>query len=105
MERTEEQRPRREHPRVPADFVVHVEMPGGTVKARARDLSMAGCYLDAPLKVPDRVQVLMVLPEEVGSVLTTCEVERRDAHGVALSFAEIDWNDLMRLAKFLSPRL
>lgn len=105
MEQIEQPRPRREHPRVPANFVVHVELPGGAVKARARDLSMAGLYLDAPLRVPDRVKVLMVLPEEVGTVMTTCEVERRDAHGVALSFAEIDWDDLMRLARFLAPRL
>ncbi|MFN7131700.1 MAG: PilZ domain-containing protein [Myxococcales bacterium] len=105
MEQKEQARPRREHPRVPANFVVHVEMPGGAVKARARDLSMAGLYLDAPLKVPDRVQVLLVLGEEIGSVVTTCEVERRDEHGVALSFARIDWDELMVLARFLSPRL
>ncbi len=103
--RTETARPAREHPRVFADFPVRVDLGGREIGARARNLSMAGLYLDGPLPLPGRVKVRLPLPGASREVRTTCRVERRDSAGVALSFASIDWDDLILVAQYLSPRL
>lgn len=103
--RTEPTRPAREHPRVPADFPVRVDVGGRVLGARARNLSMAGLYLDGPLPVPARVRVRLPLPGAEREVRTTCRVERRERSGVALSFESIDWDDLILVARYLSPRL
>ncbi|MBI5544464.1 MAG: PilZ domain-containing protein, partial [Deltaproteobacteria bacterium] len=42
-------RPKRAHPRVPAGFMVKLEVGARQVLARARDLSMAGLFVDGPV--------------------------------------------------------
>ncbi len=106
--RTEPSRPSREHPRVVADFAVLVDVGGRELGARARNLSMAGLYLDGPLPISGphaHVRVRLPLPGVSREVQTTCRIERRDRAGVALSFASMDWDDLLLLARYLSPRL
>jgi len=100
-------RAKREHPRVPAGFVVKLEVGARQVlTARARDLSMAGLFLDGPVsQLPNEIGVRIPLPGQNRDVVTRCQVERREAGGVALSFSQITWEDLLLMARYLSPRL
>ena len=99
-------RPKRQHPRVRAGFLVKMQLGPRQVMARARDLSMAGLFLDGPLsRLPSEMELRIPLPGQDREVLTTCRVERTDSDGVALSFSRIDWSDLLLMARFLSPRL
>jgi hypothetical protein len=93
------------HPRVEANLKVKVLLPGRTVAAEARDVSMAGLFLLAhPGDTQRRLKVSLPLPGD-REIVTTCEIRRREADGVALEFGELDWDDLIALARFLHPRL
>lgn len=97
---------KREHPRVKAGFMVKLEVGAKQVVARARDLSMAGLFVDGPIsRLPGEFDLRIPLPGQERDVVTTCRVERRVPEGVAVSFAKIDWNDLILVARYLSPRL
>ncbi|MGC4117020.1 MAG: PilZ domain-containing protein [Myxococcales bacterium] len=99
-------RTKRQHPRVQAGFLVKMHVGAREVLARARDLSMAGMFLDGPLsRLPSEIDVRIPLPGQDREVQTTCRVERTDSDGVALSFSKIDWGDLLLMARYLSPRL
>jgi hypothetical protein len=99
-------RPRREHPRISAGLLVTLQLGARQVAARARDLSMAGLFLDGPLsQLPGEIGLSIALPGQAREVHTTCRLERREAAGVALSFARIEWEDLLLVARYLSPRL
>jgi hypothetical protein len=98
-------RPQREHPRVPSDFPVKLQLGNTELCARARDLSMTGLYLSGALELPETVLVRIPLADEGTEVATTCRIERREKHGVAVSFAEIRWEDLLLLARYVSPRI
>ncbi len=99
-------RPKRAHPRVPAGFLVKLQLGARMVLARARDVSMAGLFLDGPVsQLPRELRLSIPLPGVDRDVETTCRVERREARGVALSFAHIDWDDLLLVARYLAPRL
>ncbi|MBZ4419535.1 PilZ domain-containing protein [Myxococcus sp. RHSTA-1-4] len=95
----------RYHPRVEAHIPVKVLLPGRTVTVQARDVSMAGLFLQA--HAPDATQRLTIAVPLPGDreVVTTCEIRRREVDGVALEFGELDWDDLIALARFLHPRL
>ncbi len=97
--------PTQRHPRVQADFTVTVQLGARSITAQGRDLSMTGLFLTGALELPDKVLVRIPLPEEGGEVATTCKVERREKHGVAVSFSDIDWEDLLLLARYVSPRM
>lgn len=97
---------KRQHPRVRAGFLVKMQLGSREVLARARDLSMVGLYLDGPLsRLPSEIDLRIPLPGQDRDVVTRCRVERADLEGVAVSFQRIDWNDLIRVARYLSPRL
>jgi hypothetical protein len=99
-------RVKRAHPRVEAGFLVQLELGSRKVVARARDLSMAGLFLDGPLsQLPNEINLRIPLPGQGREVVTRCQVERRQADGVALSFAQITWEDLLLMARYLAPRL
>ena len=93
------------HPRVEANFMVQVHLNGRTVVAKARDLSMAGLFLLA--HPGDAQQALtLTLPLPGGEdIVTRCRVRRREAQGVALEFDTLDWDEMIALARYLSPRL
>ena len=93
------------HPRVEAPLPVKVFLGGRTVTVQARDLSMAGLFLQA--HAADSLQQLSIgipLPGD-REILTTCTIRRREVDGVALEFGELDWDDFLALARFLHPRL
>ncbi len=95
----------RYHPRVDANIPIKVLLSGRTVTARARDVSMAGLFLLAhPGETQQRLTIALPLPGD-REIVTTCEIRRREVDGVALEFGELDWDDLIALARFLHPRL
>jgi hypothetical protein len=97
--------PDRYHPRVEANFMVKVQLNGRTAIVKARDLSMAGLFLHGhPPDAVRRLTLTIPLPGEQ-EVVTTCSIVRREAHGVALAFDSLDWDDFITMARYLHPRL
>jgi PilZ domain len=95
----------RYHPRVDANLMVKVILPGRAVVAKARDLSMAGLFLHAqPSEALQEITLAIPLPGD-REIVTTCAILRRELNGVALEFGTLDWDDFIALARFLHPRL
>lgn len=95
----------RVHPRVEAGFMVKLLLPENTVVARARDLSMAGLLLDGGYTAESgRITISLPLPRD-REIVATCSIRRLDADGTALEFEQLDWDDLLALARYLHPRL
>ena len=95
----------RYHPRVDANWMVKVHLGERTVLVKARDLSMAGLFLHGhPSDTTRQLSLTLPLPG-IGDIDTTCTIVRREAHGVALEFDQLDWDDLIAIARFLHPRL
>ena len=93
------------HPRVEANLMVKVLLPGRAVVAKARDLSMAGLFLHAqPADTLQELTLAIPLPGD-RELVTTCAIRRRDTNGVALEFGTLDWDDFLALARYLHPRL
>jgi PilZ domain-containing protein len=93
------------HPRVEANLMVKVILPGRTVVTKARDLSMAGLFLHAqPADSLRELTLSIPLPGD-RELVATCAIRRRDMNGVALEFGTLDWDDFLALARFLHPRL
>jgi hypothetical protein len=95
----------RYHPRVEANWMVHVHLGERRVLVKALDLSMAGLFLHG--HPPDDVKrLILTLPlPGVGELTTNCAIVRREANGVAVEFDELDWDHLLMLARYLHPRL
>lgn len=95
----------RYHPRVHANFMVKLWVNGRAIVAKARDLSMAGlCLLEGTPVATDRVKLSIPLPGDV-EVVTHAKVKRREGSQVAVEFDQLDWDDMMAMARFLHPRL
>lgn len=93
------------HPRVEANLMVKVILPGRAVVAKARDLSMAGLFLHAqPADSLRELTLSIPLPGD-REIVATCSILRRETNGVALEFGTLDWDDFIALARFLHPRL
>lgn len=93
------------HPRVEANLMVKVILPGRAVAAKARDLSMAGLFLHAqPAETLRELTLAIPLPGD-RELVATCAIRRREMNGVALEFGTLDWDDFLALARFLHPRL
>lgn len=93
------------HPRVDAGFAVRLRSGGRSVVARAADLSMAGCKLQGQLGLPGgRLTVELLLPG-AEPLVTSGHVRRRLDDAVAVEFDDLDWDDLIALARFVHPRL
>jgi hypothetical protein len=85
--------------------MVRVHLGERTVLVRARDLSMAGLFLlGHPADTAKRLTLTLPLPG-LGDIPTTGTIVRREAHGVALEFDDLDWDHLLLLARYLHPRL
>ena len=94
----------RYHPRVEATFMVKLKVNGRNLVAKAKDLSMAGlCLLGVPA-ITDVLTVSLPLPGD-REITTEARVTRRSAGGIGLQFAALDWDDMIALARYLSPRL
>ncbi|HYO65124.1 MAG TPA: PilZ domain-containing protein [Archangium sp.] len=95
----------RYHPRVDANWMVKVHLGERTVLVKARDLSMAGLFLHGhPPDSAKQLSLTLPLPD-IGDITVTCNIVRRAAHGVALEFADLDWDHFLLLARYLHPRL
>lgn len=95
----------RYHPRVEANWMVKVHIGERTVLVKARDLSMAGLFLlGHPADTTRQLTVTLPLPG-IGDITTVCTIVRREAHGVALEFVDLDWDHFLLLARYLHPRL
>ena len=93
------------HPRVGAHLVVKLKLKGRAVSARSTDLSMAGLCLQGEFpEIEDQVTLAIPLPDDK-HVITQAKVKWREAGKVALEFAQLDWEDMFALARFLHPRL
>jgi len=104
MNANPQQLPDRFHPRVETDLTVKVLVNGRAYAARAKDLSMAGLFLECEAPAHQtRFTVAIPLPDR--EVLTRCVVRRWEENGVGLEFEDLDWEDLFALARFLHPRL
>jgi hypothetical protein len=94
----------RYHPRIEANFDVKVILNGKVIPARARDLSLNGMFLRAfPLGDLERFPV--IIPLEGREIRVTAVVRRQHLEGVAVEFANVDWDDMIALAGYLHPRL
>ena len=95
----------RAHPRVDAALMVKLKLNGRAVSVRAVDVSMAGLCLQGEFNVlGDSVMVAIPLPDDK-QVITHARVCRRNDGRVGLEFAQLDWEDMFALARFLHPRL
>lgn len=100
--------PQREHPRVPADFVVKLLSGTRSVLTRALDVSLAGLALHDPageLRAGDAYRVALRIPGESRDLNLRAHLARRTGDTAALAFSSLDWDDLFTLARYLSPRL
>jgi hypothetical protein len=95
----------RYHPRVDANLMVKVLLPGRVVAAKAKDLSMAGLFLHAQTAETVRELTLAIPLPEDREITATCVIRRRETNGVALEFGTLDWDDFLALARYLHPRL
>lgn len=95
----------RYHPRVDANWMVQVHVGERTVPVKARDLSMAGLFLHGhPSDATQQLTLTLPLPG-IGNITTDCTIVRRESHGVALEFTDLDWDHFLLLARYLHPRL
>lgn len=101
----------RNHPRVAQ--ATGVELRSGTLVAqcRARDLSLAGCYLETAQEVAGEIVDLVFVGSEEDQV-ARCQAQilRRDREadgrrGLAVRFLSLGWGDLFGLARLLAPGL
>jgi len=97
--------PERFHPRVEAALTVRVDVNGRAFLAKTRDLSMDGVFLIG--KAPVNVRRLVItLPLPGGrEIVTGADVKRYGTDGLAVQFDQLDWDDLIALARYLAPRI
>ncbi len=93
------------HPRAGANFVVSLLTGGKAVATRAIDVSMAGLQLLGRFQpFPGAVTLSLQLPEGK-EIVTRATVKRQTEQAVALEFEQLDWDDMLALARFVHPRI
>jgi hypothetical protein len=95
----------RQHPRVPANFMVKVFVKNRTLLAKASELSMAGLFVTGDTELDEDSVVMSVPLPNDREMVATARVRRRSPKGTALEFTDLDWDDLLALARYLHPRL
>ena len=101
-------RPTRQHPRVLAPFIVEVRYGNRAVLARAFDVSMDGLGISDPagaLRIGAEARVAVRIPGEMREVVAPARVTDRRGDRVGLTFLGLEPDDLLTLARYLSPRL
>jgi hypothetical protein len=97
--------PTRYHPRVDAGFMVKLATDGRAIVVKAADLSMAGLRLLGDFgSVGDTLALSIPLPGD-REISTRATIRRCSEEGVAVEFAQLDWDDMFALARFVHPRL
>ena len=97
--------PERYHPRVDANFMIKLLVDGRAIMAKARDLSMNGLFVVGGHPVERRDKVTIALPLQDREVVLTCWIRRVEAEGFALEYENLDWDDMITIARYLHPRL
>lgn len=101
----------RHHPRVRGTAGVELCAQEGRFTCRARDMSLAGCYLETHhTVVGPHVQLVFQVPGQLERVACAAQVVRQDLKsdgtlGLALRFKAMDWSALLGLAKIVAPQL
>ena len=101
-------RPTRQHPREPAPLIVELRLGTRAILAHAFDLSMDGLGVADPAgALPDggETRVSLRIPGEAREVVAPARVTGRRGDRVGLTFVGLDLDDLLALARYLSPRL
>jgi len=98
----------RHHPRVTGTAGVELKSREGRFTCRARDLSLAGCYVET--KAQMHSDDVLQIPGQVERVSFPARVVRKDARGdgtvgLALKFLSVDWSALLGLARLVAPQL
>lgn len=101
----QEAEPTRNHPRVDVGFMVKMCTNGRSFVAKAADLSMAGVMLVGDFRDAEQT-VTLALPLPGGrEIVIRALVRRRDEDSLGLEFDDLDWDDIIALARYLHPRL
>jgi PilZ domain len=93
------------HPRTGANFVVSLLTGGKAVATRAIDVSMAGLQLLGRFQPFNEAVTLSLQLPEGKEIVTRATVKRQTEEAVALEFEQLDWDDLLALARFVHPRI
>jgi hypothetical protein len=85
--------------------MVTVGLQGRQVLTKAADLSMDGLLLKGPLgALGERLSLRIPLPAD-REIATIATIVRHQDEWAALKLDELDWDDLLALARFVHPRL
>ena len=98
----------RQHPRVEAALVGEIRSGTRALLAHAFDLSMDGLGVSDPagaLREGAEARVGIRIPGETREVVAPAKVTGRRGDRVGLTFLGLDLDDLLTLARYLSPRL
>ncbi|MBZ5661327.1 MAG: PilZ domain-containing protein [Acidobacteriia bacterium] len=95
---------RRTNPRYRLSPSPEVEILGGRpVKARLRDLSRGGCYIETDCELPLETEVTITLKKSGDHVMARARVVRAAPHeGLALAFTSMKGEDFQILDQWLS---
>ena len=94
------------HPRVAAGFMVKVLVGGRLLVTKATDVSMDGLLIRAAVGSPgERLVVWIPLPGDREVATEATIVRCHDDGWVALKLDDLDWDDLLAMARFVHPRL
>ena len=97
--------PTRSHPRVDAGFMVKMHTNGRSVVAKAQDLSMAGLMLVGDFRDAEETVTLAIPLPDDREIVIRALVRRREEDELGLEFDQLDWDDIIALARYLHPRL
>jgi hypothetical protein len=102
---TDHGRESRHHPRVPANFPIRLLHGARTWSGRAKNLSLSGLALEGNKQVGlGKVRLELALPSEDAPLWVQGEVIREDRE-LAVRFLDLDWPEILALARYVSPRL
>jgi hypothetical protein len=85
--------------------MVQLRSDGKAILARAIDLSMAGLALLDPGGIEKVEQVAIPLPGESKPMVLPAKLIRRADNQIGIEFTHLEWDDVLTLARYLSPRL
>lgn len=93
------------HPRVPANFPIRLRHGASCWSGRATNVSLSGLAVEgAPSVDVGKVRLELALPAERSPLTVEGEVVRED-RGLAIRFLDLDWADILALARYVAPRL
>jgi hypothetical protein len=96
------------HPRVTPGLTVIVDLGGRGGLARARELSLTGCYVEG-IEMPVGGNLRVELPMEGNLMAIHCRVVRIEGRAdglfnVAVAFQDLAWSEICAIARYVAPR-